>query len=51
MLSAPSSEHLAAIEDCIRIALNETASLAEGDFTGVSRRLAKYGTPPKKAVE
>lgn len=47
VLSAPSSEHQAAIEDCIRIALTETAALAEGDFTGVSRRLAKYGTPTK----
>lgn len=54
VLSAPSSDHQAAIEDCIRIALNETAALADGDFTGVSRRLAKYGTPPKpskKAAE
>ena len=54
VLSAPSSEHEAAIEDCIGIALKEAGPLAEGDFTGVSRRLAKYGNPPKppkKAAE
>lgn len=48
VLATPSKEHDAALEACIRAALNIVPDIAEGDLTKAQRILAPFGTSKKE---